>query len=53
MQLKGRGVCIINEVPKELFFISFYDIKMKYISIFLQTRFFLSVEMTENIELYI
>ena len=53
IQLKGIGVSIINEVPKELFFISFYDIKMKYISNFLQARFGTSVEMTENIELYI
>ena len=53
IQLKGIGVSIINEVPKELFFISFYDIKMKYISNFLQTRFGTSVEITENIELYI
>ena len=53
LQLKGIGVSIINEVPKELFFISFYDIKMKYISNFLQTRFGTSIEITENIELYI
>ena len=53
IQLKGIGISIINEVPKELFFISFYDIKMKYISNFLQTRFGTSVEITENIELYI
>ena len=53
IQLKGIGISIINEVPKELFFISFFDIKMKYISNFLQTKFGTSVEITENIELYI
>ena len=53
VHLKGIGLSIINEVPKELFFISFYDIKVNYISNFYQTNFGTKTELTENIELYI
>ena len=53
VQLKGIGFSIINEVPKELFYISFYDIKIKYISNFYQSNFGTKTEITENIELYI
>ena len=53
VQLKGIGFSIINEVPKELFYISFYDIKIKYLSNFYQTNFGTKTKVTENIELYI
>ena len=52
IHLKGIGLSIINEVPKELFFISFYDIKVNYISNFYQLNFGTKTELTENIELY-
>ena len=52
VHLNGIGMSIINNVPKELFYISFYDIKIKYISNFLKTDFGTKTETTENIELY-
>ena len=52
IHLKGIGLSIINEVPKELFYISFYDIKVNYISNFYQINFGTKTELTENIELY-
>ena len=53
VHLKGFGISIINEVPKELFFISFYDIKVNYLSNFFIKNFGTKTELTENIELYI
>ena len=52
VHLKGIGFSIINEVPKELFYISLYDIKVNYISNFFQSNFGTKTEITENIELY-
>ena len=53
VHLKGIGMSIINDTPKELFYISFYDIKIKYLSNFLKTDFGAKTQTTENIELYI
>ena len=53
VQLKGIGFSIINEVPKELFYISFYDIQIKYLSNFYQTNYGTKTRVTENIELFI
>ena len=52
VHLKGIGMSIINDTPKELFYISFYDIKIKYLSNFLKTDFGAKTQTTENIELY-
>ena len=53
VHLKGIGFSIINEAPKELFYISFYDIKVNYLSNFFSSNFGTKTETTENIELYI
>ena len=53
VHLKGIGFSIINEAPKELFYISFYDIKVNYLSNFFSFNFGTKTETTENIELYI
>ena len=52
VHLNGIGMSIINNTPKELFYISFYDLKIKYISNFLKTDFGTKTQTTENIELY-
>ena len=51
--LKGIGFSIINEEPKELFYISFYDLKVNYLSNFFKMNYGTKTETTENIELYI
>ena len=53
VHLKGIGFSIINEEPKELFYISFYDLRVNYISNFYQTNFGTKTETTENIELFL
>ena len=52
VHLNGIGFSIINNVPKELFYISLYDIKVKYLSNFIKTDFGTKTQTTENIELY-
>ena len=52
VHLNGIGFSIINNVPKELFYISLYDIKIKYLSNFIKTDFGTKTQTTENIELY-
>ena len=52
VHLNGIGMSIINNTPKELFYISFYDLKIKYVSNFLKTDFGTKTQTTENIELY-
>ena len=53
VNLKGIGMSIINNTPKELFYISFFDLKIKYISNFMKTDFGTKTQTTENIELYL
>ena len=52
VHLNGIGFSIINEVPKELFYISFYDLKINYTSNFLKINYGTKTQTTENIELY-
>ena len=52
VHLNGIGFSIINNVPRELFYISLYDIKVKYLSNFIKTDFGAKTQTTENIELY-
>ena len=52
VHLNGIGFSIINEVPKELFYISLYDLKINYISNFLKINYGTKTQTTENIELY-
>jgi hypothetical protein len=53
VNLNGIGFSIINNVPRELFYISLYDIKIQYLSNFLQTDYGTKTQTTENIELYL
>ena len=51
IEIKGIGFSIINEALKELFYISFYSIKLKYLSNLLILENHTISENTENFEL--
>jgi len=53
IEMKGIGFSIINEALKELFYISFYDINIKYLSNLLISEKNILTDNTENIELHL